>query len=158
MEARVLTLENSHCDAEYGALLDLIYQQRSAYLHPLLDLVELTWDQFGQRLRSTGTAYRICLDSELAGVCWVEQRQETLILLGLLVRPENQGQGIGTLVLQRLEQIYAGKAAAIELQVYASNHGAQALYRRCGYRTVSYNDHSRLYTMRKPIGRDHQSN
>ena len=154
-EGRVLTLERTRYDAEYGQLLEVIYNQQSACLRPILDLIELTWEQFGQRLRSTGTAYRICLDGKLAGVCWVELRNKTLTLLGLNVSPQCQGQGIATRVLERLEQVYAGRGRWIELQVHASNHSARRLYERCGYQIVGYDERSGFYTMRKTIRRRH---
>ena len=61
----MLVLEPARTDQHYEALLELVYHQHSAYLDPLLDLIELTWEQFGQYFRSTGTVYRIFLDDGL---------------------------------------------------------------------------------------------
>jgi hypothetical protein len=61
---------NKHFDE----LLEIIYYQDSLTSQPLLDLVQLTSEQFGQCLRSTGQVYRILSGSKLAGVCWIEHR------------------------------------------------------------------------------------
>lgn len=147
----MLTLKPARTDQHYEALLELVYHQRSAYLDPLLDLIELTWEQFGQYIRSIGTVYRMCQDGELVGMCWVEERAEILFLLGLIVRPEWQGLGLGTQALNWLEQYCPAMVRAIELQVHASNPRAQALYERMGYQVFAFDPGSRFYVMRKPV-------
>jgi GNAT superfamily N-acetyltransferase len=147
----MLTLEPARTDQHYEALLELVYHQRSAYLDPLLDLVELTWEQFGRYFRATGTAYRICLDSDLVGLCWVEERQEVLFLLGLIVNSERQGLGLGTQSLAWLERHCPASVWAIELQVHASNPRARTLYERMGYRVIEFDSGSGFYRMRKPV-------
>jgi ribosomal protein S18 acetylase RimI-like enzyme len=147
----MLTLEPARTDQHYEALLELVYHQRSAYLDPLLDLIELTWEQFGNYFRSTGIAYRICLDGELAGMCWVEERQEILFLLGLVVKLERQGLGLGTQALAWLERNSPVTVRAIELQVHASNQRARALYERTGYLVIDFDSSSGFYRLQKPI-------
>ena len=136
-------------DQHYAALLELIYHQKTAYLEPLLDLIELTWEQFGSYFRSTGTAYSICRDKEILGVCWVKERGEILELIGLIVKPEFQGQGLGTQVLSWLDEHCSEGIQAIELQVHASNPRAKALYERMGYIEIYYEPVSCFYTLRK---------
>lgn len=146
-----LSFETADTDAHFKALLEMIYQQKTAYLQPVLDLIELTWDQFGAYFRATGTAYRILMDVQLVGLCWVEHKGNVLTLLGLIIQPKYQGLGLGTQALAWLEQAYAGKIHAIELQVHLSNPRAHALYRRLGYRNVDYSEDSGFYSMRKEI-------
>ena len=147
----MLTLEPARTDQHYEALLELVYHQRSAYLDPLLDLIELTWEQFGQYFRSTGTVYRIFLDDGLVGMCWVEERQEILYLLGLVVKTERQGTGVGTQALVWLEQNCAATVQAIALQVHTSNPRARALYERMGYRVIDFDPASGFYQMQKRV-------
>jgi ribosomal protein S18 acetylase RimI-like enzyme len=147
----MLTLVPARTDQHYEALLELVYHQRSAYLDPLLDLIELTWEQFGNYFRSTGIAYQIILDGKLVGVCWVEERQEVLFLLGLVVKPEQQGLGLGTQALVWLEQNCQASIRAIELQVHDSNPRARKLYERMGYRVVELDRDSGFYLMEKPV-------
>lgn len=54
-------------------------------------------------------------------------------LHGLILKPEFQGQGIGTTVLTMLENQYAGKVDKIELGVYQKNSGAIKLYEKMGF-------------------------
>ena len=138
-------------DQHYEALLELIYHQRTAYLEPLLDLIELTWEQFGNYFRTTGTAYCICHDNKILGVCWVKEQESILELIGLIVKPEYQGQGIGTQVLSWLEAHCPEGIQAIVLQVHVSNPRAKALYERTGYLEINYDPGSGFFTLRKNI-------
>jgi ribosomal protein S18 acetylase RimI-like enzyme len=147
----MLSLEPARNEQQFEEMLELIYHQQTAYLNPVLDLIELTWEQFGTYFRSTGTAYRICRAGNLLGVCWVVERQNILDLLGLIVKPEYQGQGIGTLALAWLERHGPTAIRAIELQVHASNPRAKALYERLGYEVLSYSESTCFYTMQKKL-------
>lgn len=62
-------------------------------------------------------------------------RRRHAMMLGISVAPEAQGQGVGTALMQALVD-YADRWAQVlrlELQVYADNHHAQALYRKFGF-------------------------
>ena len=53
------------------------------------------------------------------------------------VRPSHRHRGIGRLLLQRIEHQFIFEfATAVQLEVRASNTGAQKFYRRQGYRDV----------------------
>jgi ribosomal protein S18 acetylase RimI-like enzyme len=145
----MLSLEPAQNEQQFEELLEMIYHQQTNYLNPILDLIELTWEQFGAYFRDTGTAYRICRTGNLLGLCWVVKRQDILDLLGLIVKPEYQGQGIGAQALAWLEKNYPAPIQAIELQVHASNPRAKALYERLGYQVLNYSEGNCFYTMRK---------
>lgn len=130
----MLTFVPACTDGDFAQILDLIYNQRSAWLEPRLDLVGLTWDCFGLYLRKHGKVYRVLSDGLLAGMCWVEPQGKVLLLHGLVVAPGCQGLGIGTATLGWLEKLCAGQYAAIELRVHPGNRGARRLYDRLGYR------------------------
>ena len=57
-------------------------------------------------LRARGEVLAIYQDADLAGFYWIEEREDTLHLHGLILKPENQGQGIGTEVLSMLTSQY----------------------------------------------------
>jgi len=147
----MLTLEPARTDQHYETLLDLIFHQRSNYLEPVQDLTGLTWDQFGHFFRTTGTAFRIFREGELVGLCWVEIRAETIFLLGLIVKPDFEGQGIGSQALIRLETDPLPDIRRIRLQVHAANIRARALYEHMGYHAIDYACSSGFYTMQKTL-------
>jgi L-phenylalanine/L-methionine N-acetyltransferase len=62
-------------------------------------------------------------------------RKRHVMMLGMQVQPAWQRQGVGTLLLQSLCD-YADHwlgLLRLELEVYADNHKAQALYKRLGF-------------------------
>jgi ribosomal protein S18 acetylase RimI-like enzyme len=147
----VLSLIPARTDQHYESLLNLIFNQKSAYLTPYLDLVELTWEQFGCYFRQTGIAYQIYSDQELVGMCWVDEQADRMILLGLVIRPEYQSRGIGSQTLVWLEVNHATTIRSIELLVHRSNPRAKALYERLGYHEVQYSPSNGFFTLRKPF-------
>lgn len=63
-------------------------------------------------------------------------RRRHVMMLGISVAPEAQGQGVGRALMQALVD-YAdrwGQVLRLELQVYADNHRAIALYESMGFR------------------------
>jgi len=147
----MLSFEPATTDQHYEALLQLIYNQKTAYLEPMLDLIDLTQEQFGRYFRSTGTAYRIYLDKKPAGLCWIQEHDCTMILLGLIIKPEYQGRGIGSQTLTWLESHCPAECQACELDVYCSNIRARALYERMGYQVIHHDTQAGFYTMRKML-------
>ncbi len=145
----MINMEPAHTDQQFEELLEMVYHQKTTYLNPILDLIELTWEQFGSYFRSTGTIYRICQSGSLLGLCWVATSQNIMQLLGLIVKPEHQGQGIGTQALEWLESNRPEAIRGIELLVHISNPRAKTLYQRRGYQETAFNRESGFYTMRK---------
>jgi GNAT superfamily N-acetyltransferase len=132
-------------------LLEIIYHQEAQFLKPILDLIQLTSDQFGRLFRSTGVVYQIKVDGRLVGLCWVEVCDRVLQVHSLVLRPSYRGRGIGTRTLAWLEENFSGAVGEIELRVHSSNPRARALYERCGYRTSPAPGQSGFYTMRKKL-------
>jgi GNAT superfamily N-acetyltransferase len=135
----------------FNELLDIVYHQEVQYLNPILDLIQLTSDQFGRLFRSTGTVYRILENGRLAGLCWVEVCGRVLLLHSLVMRPSFRGRGLGTRTLEWLEDQYQGAVDEIELRVHRSNPRARALYQRCGYQASPAPGPSGFYNMRKKL-------
>jgi ribosomal protein S18 acetylase RimI-like enzyme len=147
----MLTLERAKTPAQYAELLELISLQQGACMRPLFDWVALVYEDFGAYFCKTGSAYRVCQDGRLAGMAWVERRDNLLFIHGLLVKPECQGQGIGKWMLERLEKRFRRQVRGIGLWVHISNPRARSLYERQGFRTVGYLAESGFFQMEKPI-------
>lgn len=69
--------------------------------------MQMNLEEFSRLFRTVGEVYGIYQDGELAGFYWVEPRETTLHLHGLILRPEFQGQGIGREVLSYLDEQYS---------------------------------------------------
>jgi RimJ/RimL family protein N-acetyltransferase len=86
------------------------------------------------------------VDSRVVGMCEVEgMRPDSDVAhrggLGLVVRKEYRGKGIGTeLVRQTLEKC-KGKFEVVELTVFSVNK-AKKLYERFGFQTYGHNPHA----------------
>jgi ribosomal protein S18 acetylase RimI-like enzyme len=98
-----------------------------------------------------GQVYGIYQDGQLAGFYWIEEREDTLHLHGLILKSEFQGQGIGSQVLAMLAASYRSRVKAIELGVHRSNERAIALYERTGFETARTLDDLGFLVMQKPL-------
>lgn len=141
----------------FDDLLEIINHQDDPCLKPILDLTQLTWDQFGRFFRTTGMVYRILKDGRPAGLCWIEVCGRVLRLHGLILRSIFQGQGIGAQTLAWLEETFCDEIDAIELIVHASNMRARSLYQHSGYVASAAPDRSGFYTMRKTLRNPNES-
>jgi ribosomal protein S18 acetylase RimI-like enzyme len=146
----MLSYEPAQTNA-YDELLSLLRDQASGYLQATLNLMQMTWDQFAHRFRSVGQVYGIYQDGQLAGFYWIEEREDTLHLHGLILKSEFQGQGIGSQVLAMLAASYRSRVKAIELGVHRSNERAIALYERTGFETARTLDDLGFLVMQKPL-------
>ncbi|MEK8052201.1 GNAT family N-acetyltransferase [Ideonella sp. DXS22W] len=80
-------------------------------------------------------------EPQVVGTCGMHPvgahlRRRHVMMLGISVAPEAQGQGVGRALMQALVD-YADRWAQVlrlELQVYADNHRAIALYESMGFR------------------------
>jgi len=83
------------------------------------------------RLDSSGAEYAI------AGFIVARMIADELHVNNVAVRPEFQGQGLGSALLQTtLAQARLRDAKVAQLEVRAGNEAAQSLYRRCGFEVV----------------------
>jgi ribosomal protein S18 acetylase RimI-like enzyme len=131
--------------------LQMMWDDGQEYMENTLQLMEMTWEQYSQIFRTRGQVRAILQDGALAGFYWIEERDDTLHLHGLILKPASQGQGIGTMVLTMLADSYTGKMNRIELGVYQSNTRAISLYQRQGYEITKNLAELRFYVMQKPL-------
>lgn len=145
----MFTLEVARNECQLTQLLELVYAYDGPGLQPSLDLIQITWDQFGKEFRHRGTAYRAIKDGVLVGGCWVELCGDVLKIHGLMVKAPYRKQGVGTWILNMLEKIYEGRVQMIELDVHRSKPVAIALYKKLGFELEDAMAESGFYHMRK---------
>jgi len=136
---------------QYEELLQLMAVDSAEYLQQSLELMKMTWEEFGQLFRTVGHCYTIYQDDRLAGFYWIEEREKILHLHALILKREFQGQGIGTQVLQMLAEQFRVRVDAIELGVHQSNEGAKRLYQRLGFEVIKFREDLGYYIMQKPL-------
>jgi ribosomal protein S18 acetylase RimI-like enzyme len=133
----MLTYELAHVE-QIDEFLRLMREDAVDYLDRTMELMQMTWSQFDQLVKTVGQVFGIYHDGLLVGFYWVEERDRVVHLHGLVIRNPCQGQGMGTEVLNMLANRYADTMDAIELGVHESNTRAQALYARLGYQTTKH--------------------
>jgi ribosomal protein S18 acetylase RimI-like enzyme len=145
----MLTLEIAKTECQLNQLLELVYGTDMPGLRPTLDLIQVTWDQFGKVFRSRGMAFRALKDGVLVGGCWVELCRDVLRIHGLMVKSPFRRQGIGTWILYTLQKIFEGRVQLIELDVHRSKPAAIALYEKLGFELVDAMAETGFYRMQK---------
>lgn len=138
---------------QYDSFLQLMREQTDTDYEVVLKSMGLTWEEYAELFRVRGEVYGIYSDEQQAGFYWIELRDDTLHLHGLVLKDTFHGQGIGTAVLKELEYEYSDHAQVIELGVDQSNVRAKALYERLGYETAKVLDEVGFYVMQKPLSR-----
>jgi len=138
-------------DEQIDEFLELMRHEAADYLHPTLDKLGWSWEEFAQRVRGIGRVYCVYLGSEKVGCFWIEERGRIVHLHGIVVAQAYQGRGIGTSVLNHLIEQYSGRMDAIELGVHASNTRAKALYERLGFEVVRYLPEEGFYILQRAL-------
>ena len=102
------------------------------------------------------------LGEEIAGFCVVDWKLAAGAKIGHFitvdVAPECRQMGIGRMLMEAGEaELSRSGCVAVVLEVAANNHGAQAFYKRLGYRETGripgyYPDGASALVMRKPLG------
>lgn len=88
----------------------------------------------------------ILRNGDVIGMIKLDRAAQTWRLVQILLAPEAQGQGLGTVLLRTLTAEAGACDAAMELSVLKSNP-AKRLYQRLGFATVAEEPHS--WTMRR---------
>ncbi len=138
-------------DEQIDEFLELMRQEAADYVHPTLEKLGWSWEEFTQRARGVGWVFCIYRGEKKVGAYWIEERERVVHLHGIVIAPSYQGQGIGTQVLKHLMDQYRGRMDAIELGVHASNVRAKALYERLGFRTVKVLPEVGFYILQYPL-------
>jgi ribosomal protein S18 acetylase RimI-like enzyme len=107
------------------------------------DVIEQTWgwDDAGQRAnfekRLVMCAVSIIeVESRPVGSLWLEQKPDSLYIHDLQVTPLQQGQGIGTAVVEMVIGQGADLGLPVVLSVLPANPRARDLYERLGFRVT----------------------
>jgi ribosomal protein S18 acetylase RimI-like enzyme len=148
--ADVQLRESTAADLEsFRACLDAVARERRwlALLEaPPLD--EVRW--FAETQRQRGMVQFVAVQNErVVGWCDVIRKTSEGFRhagdLGMGLLPELRGRGLGRRLLEHtLAAARASGIARVELEVYASNAAAIALYERCGFRHEGLRRRARL--------------
>jgi ribosomal protein S18 acetylase RimI-like enzyme len=136
---------------QYDEFLQMMWDDGQEYWENTMRIMQMTWEEYAQIFRTRGEVQAIYMDDSLAGFYWIEERDDTLHLHGLILKTEFQGQGVGTTVLTMLANKYTGKMDKIELGVYQANLGAIRLYEKMGYQITRILGDLGFYIMQKPL-------
>ena len=88
--------------------------------------------------------YLLYVDEKIAGFFTIafsfqtQYGKKVLLFEDLYIRPDFQGQSLGTKVFMFLEDKYKAEVGAIRLEVSNENVRAKELYERLGYKKNSY--------------------
>jgi len=136
---------------QYNEFLQLMWDDGQDYMDIAMQVMQMTWEQYAALFRTRGEVQAIYQDDKLAGFYWIEERDDTLHLHGLILKSEFQGRGIGTQVLTMLADRFTGKLNRIELGVYQKNSRAIRLYEKMGFCITKSLDDLPFYIMHKPL-------
>ena len=123
-------------EEDIAVFLRLIHADAGDYLEHAMKLMQMDWKKFEHLFRTVGEVRGIYDDEDLAGFYWIEHREAVLHIHGLILKDKYQDQGIGTEVLEMLEERFRVGAEVLELAVHDSNARAKQLYARLGFETV----------------------
>lgn len=82
---------------------------------------------------SDSTTYVVALDSVRVGRLRVVRSDGAIELAGIQLLPGFKNRGIGTAVINRLQEEAAGRGCPLDLDVEKDNPRARALYHRLGF-------------------------
>lgn len=94
------------------------------------------------------TTYVIMDGQERVGRLRAVRTPERIEIAGLQIRPDRQGRGIGTAIIERVFHEADANALPVVLDVDIDNPRAQALYERLGFAATACIDHDRRRMVR----------
>lgn len=136
---------------EIEEFLTELKKEEGEYLEKTLSQMDISWEAFSLMAKTIGTVWQVEREREGVGFYWIEERGKIVHLHGLLIKPEEQGKGIGTEILHHLLTQYKGRMDAIELGVHESNQRAKQLYGRLGFREVRYLEDLGYFILQVPL-------
>jgi ribosomal protein S18 acetylase RimI-like enzyme len=92
----------------------------------------------------------VLLDGKPVGRLWVSQGESDFHLVDIAVHPDLQGKGIGTVLIQRLQQEATKAMLPIHCCVFRFNPGSLRFHRRLGF-TIVREDEMQYYMEWRPL-------
>ena len=92
----------------------------------------------------------VLLDSKPVGRLWVAPGEREFHLVDIAVHPDVQSKGIGTVLIQRLQQEATRARLPINSCVFRFNPGSLRFHQRLGF-TVTREDELQYYMQWKPL-------
>ena len=101
-----------------------------------------TWDENWQRHNfrreySESTCEVIVVDGSPAGFIQHVEESDCVRVWNVALRPELRGRGIGTALMQELQERAGERGVELRLRVFPSNERAHRFYTRLGFREIS---------------------
>lgn len=136
---------------ERDELLQMILDQLGGQSESALTFLGLTPAQFAQIYRTTGEV-RVVRDAATdVGYVWIEERDRTLHVHAIILRPSARGRGIGTRVFQALVAEFSPRVDELELGVQDENAASVRFYERVGFRRIPTETAPGFSVMRLPV-------
>jgi RimJ/RimL family protein N-acetyltransferase len=123
---------------------------------PAAQRVELIRMQFRAQLSAYTAAYPnscyhlVLLDGKPVGRLWVAPGDNEYNLVDIALHPAVQNKGIGTVVIQRLQQEAAKARLPIRCVVFRFNPGSLRFHQRLGFQVVR-EDETQFYLEWRPV-------
>ena len=92
----------------------------------------------------------VLLDGKPVGRLWVSQSDHDFHLVDIGVHPSLQNKGIGTVLIQRLQQEATRARLPIHCMVYRFNPGSLRFHQRLGFR-ITREDQMHYYMEWRPV-------
>jgi ribosomal protein S18 acetylase RimI-like enzyme len=92
----------------------------------------------------------VLLDSKPVGRLWVAPGENELHLVDIALHPDLQSKGIGTVLIQRVQQEAAKARLPIRCSVFRFNPGSLRFHRRLGF-TIVREDQMYFYLEWRPV-------
>jgi ribosomal protein S18 acetylase RimI-like enzyme len=92
----------------------------------------------------------VLLDGKPVGRLWVSQMEGQFHLVDIAVHPDYQGKGIGSVLIQRLQQEATKARLPIGCSVFRFNPGSLRFHRRLGF-TIVREDQMYYYLEWRPL-------
>lgn len=148
--------------ADAGDAGEILTLQRAAYLveaqlygDPFLPPLVETLDQMRGVIESDAIVLKAMDGGRVVGAVRAQFSEQTCLVGRLIVAPDRQGKGVGTVLLKAIEEEAAELATALVLFTGHLSSGNLRLYKRSGYqefRRERVSDHLVLVHLRKDLG------
>jgi ribosomal protein S18 acetylase RimI-like enzyme len=92
----------------------------------------------------------VLLDGKLVGRLWVAQQDGEFHLVDIAIHPSLQSKGIGTVLIQRIQQEATQARLPIRCCVFRFNPGSLRFHRRLGF-TIVREDQMHFYLEWRPV-------
>ncbi len=136
---------------EFPNLFKLLITEAPEFVETAIQVLDADEEQFYEMFTNEGKVIAIEYQGRLAGYYWIDENGDTFHLHALVLRPEFQNRGIGSYVMNVVEDATGKHFKRIDVGFNASNRRARAFLERHGYRVVKETPDTNYVFMQKPL-------